>query len=153
MSDARAVLALLAEHGVTATLIGGRVKLVGAGRLSSAVLGAARAVRDDIAAVLAEHTGRTGHDFFCACGKLACFGVGWSLRVPGGALWYCAECRPSRAEVVAVAGGFGDPSSRHDGKPARDRWWEEPVSGWHEGRLVIRNMVNGVETTIDLRSL
>jgi hypothetical protein len=150
MSDARAVLALLAEHGVTASLIGGRVKLVGAERLSPAVLGAARAMRDGIAAVLAEPTGRTGHDC-CACGKVACFGVGWSLRGPGGARWYCAECRPSREEVVAVAGGFGEPSAPH--VEVHADWWRQPVEDWAEGWLVIRNMVSGVETIIDLRGV
>jgi hypothetical protein len=108
MSDARMFLALLVELGVTASLIGGRVKLSGAERLSPATIEAARTMRDDIIALLAKPIGKTGHDC-CVCGEPAGFGEGWALRGPGGAKWYCATCVPSREEVVSVAGGIGEP--------------------------------------------
>jgi hypothetical protein len=148
MSDARAVLALLAEHGVTATLIGGRVKLAGAGRLSPAVLGAARAVRDDIATLLAKPSASAG-DNCCVCGVSAAFNDGWSLRGPGGLRWCCVECRPSREAVMDVAGGLGRPSASSE--EARADWWRQPVEGWAEGRLEIQNMLTGVTTVVDLR--
>jgi len=92
MSDARAVLALLGEHGVTATLIGGRVKLVGGGKLSPAVLTAARAVRDDIAALLAKPFAKAVHSCY-ACGVTTAFKDDWSVHGAGGARRCCAKFR------------------------------------------------------------
>jgi hypothetical protein len=34
----------------------------------------------------------------------------------------------------------------------RREWWNAPVEGWRDGKLTIRNIVSGVETTINLRS-
>ncbi len=34
----------------------------------------------------------------CACGKIAIFGVGWFLRNPERARWYCAACFPRERE-------------------------------------------------------
>jgi hypothetical protein len=87
----------------------------------------------------------------CTCGEPAHFCEGWSLRGPGGARWYCAECRPSSEAVLDVAGGLGEPSAPH--VEVHADWWRQPVEGWAEGRLVIRNMVSGVETIIDLRGV
>jgi hypothetical protein len=148
MSDARAVLTLLAELGVMVSLIGGRVKLVVAGKLPPAALEAAQAVRDDIATFLAKPSASVGHNC-CVCGVTAAVCDGWNLRGPGGSRRYCAECRPTREAVMDVAGGLGKPSVSHE--EARSDWWRQPVEGWAEGRLEIENMLTGVKTVVDLR--
>jgi hypothetical protein len=84
MSDARAVLTLPAELGVMVSLIGGRAKLVVAGKLPPAALEAAQAVRDDIAALLAKPSARAAHSCY-ACGMTAAFNDGWNVRCIGGA--------------------------------------------------------------------
>jgi len=83
MSDARAVLSLLAELGVMVSLIGGRVKLVVAGKLPPAALEAAQAVRDDIATFLAKPSASAIHSCY-ACGMTAAFKYDWSVRGAGG---------------------------------------------------------------------
>lgn len=35
----------------------------------------------------------------CACGSIGSIGVGWFLREPGRARWFCAACAPTRGRA------------------------------------------------------
>lgn len=56
-----------------------------------------------------------------------------------------ASAEDRRAEVEAIY-------ARMEGERQRRRdWHAQPVEGWREGRLTIRNIVRGETTVIDLR--
>lgn len=102
-------------------------------------------------------------DRYCACQSLA--QAQWRERGTGRLSWICDDC----LDPATVSGPIIPPRSwgsrqkpappaielRHVRPPdesARDRWWEEPVHGWADGRLVLRNMIRDACVEIELRS-
>ena len=106
---------------------------------------------------------RGGCDRYCACQSLA--RLQWRDRRTGRLLWICDDCLDPATVSGPIISSRSWNTRRKPAPPAielrhvrppdecvRDRWWEQPVHGWADGRLILRNMIRDACVEIELRS-